>query len=146
MRSCEFLSDDAHLVTCGGRDCAIIVWAFEARADAEGAGVIDTLKGEGQLYGSDPDVKTVHMTEDDRSRHPDLRDGSRYAAIASLPMVLILSSAVWCRPVCWSRLLYPQTAYILLLLFCQCRWDQDLKMDRTKNGSSEAIMSMENTG
>lgn len=83
MRNCEFLSDDTHFVTCGGQDCAIILWAFEARADAEGAGVIDPRKGGGQLYGSDPDVKTVQMTEGDRLRHPDLRDGSRYAAIAS---------------------------------------------------------------
>ena len=30
--------------------------------------------GGGGLYSDDPDVETVTMNEEDRSRHPDLRD------------------------------------------------------------------------
>ncbi|CAM9957331.1 unnamed protein product, partial [Hapterophycus canaliculatus] len=39
VRNCGFLADDASLVTSGGRDCAVLLWAFEARANGEGAGV-----------------------------------------------------------------------------------------------------------
>lgn len=77
MRNCSFLADDGSFVSSGGGDCAILLWAFEARADAEGAGVIDassaTAGGRG-LYADDPDVETVTMTDEDRSHHPDLKD------------------------------------------------------------------------
>lgn len=94
MRNCGFLADDESLVTSGGRDCALLLWAFEARADAEGAGmVVDSTSsssradgsgsgrgkggGERDLYEDDPDVETIAVAEEDRLRHPDLRDLSR---------------------------------------------------------------------
>ncbi len=79
MRNCRFLADDGSLITSGGRDCAVFLWAFEARADAEGAGMIgdSATMGSDQFFTDDPDVETVVMADEDRSRHPDLRDLSR---------------------------------------------------------------------
>lgn len=99
MRNCVFLADDESLVTSGGRDCAVLLWAFEARADAEGAGMSKAggsssgyasektggaRKGNGHsgaaardIFADDPEVETIVMAEEDRSRHPDLRDLSR---------------------------------------------------------------------
>jgi len=79
VRNCSFLADDGSLITSGGRDCAVFLWAFEARADAEGAGVIgasSTIGGD-HVFTDDPDVETVVMADEDRLRHPDLRDLSR---------------------------------------------------------------------
>lgn len=80
MRNCDFLADDGSLVTSGGRDCAILLWSFEAKADAEGAGMggSSSTNGEGgDQFADDPDVETLVMAEDDRLHHPDLRDLSR---------------------------------------------------------------------
>ncbi|CAM9122646.1 unnamed protein product [Ascophyllum nodosum] len=80
VRNCGFLVDDASLVSSGGRDCAVMLWAFEARAGAEGVGLVDSQKGTGELYlyGNDPEVETVLMTEEDRLHHPDLKDLFRW--------------------------------------------------------------------
>lgn len=80
VRSCNFLADDESLVTSGGRDCAIFLWYFEARADAEGAGMAgasSTNRGEDDRFADDPDVETLVMADEDRLHHPDLRDLSR---------------------------------------------------------------------
>lgn len=78
MRNCSFLADDGSFVSSGGGDCAILLWAFEARADAEGAGLTDassaTEGGRDAPYTDDPDVETVTMTNEDRLHHPDLKD------------------------------------------------------------------------
>lgn len=80
VRNCGFLADDGSLVTSGGRDCAVLLWAFEARADAEGAGMADSSSmngGDKYVLADDPEVETVVMADEDRARHPDLRDLSR---------------------------------------------------------------------
>eukprot|EP00752_Nemacystus_decipiens_P004400 g4020.t2 len=102
VRNCGFLADDRSLVTSGGRDCAILLWSFEARADAEGAGMASSSSANGgrdDQFTDDPDVETLVMADEDRLHHPDLRDLSR--------------------------------------------WDQDRKVDLTKNGGSEAKICME---
>lgn len=80
MRNCSFLADDGSLVTSGGQDCAIFLWSFEARADAEGAGIVGSSSTNGgghDQFTDDPDVETLVMADEDRLHHPDLRDLSR---------------------------------------------------------------------
>lgn len=80
VRNCGFLADDGSLVTSGGRDCAILLWSFEAKADAEGAGVAGyspTNGGGDDHFTDDPDVETLVMADEERLHHPDLRDLSR---------------------------------------------------------------------
>lgn len=76
VRNCFFLADDQSLVSSGGRDCAVLLWGFEARADCEGKGMADSssAKGGRELYTDDPEVETVVMADSDRLHHPDLRD------------------------------------------------------------------------
>ncbi|CAN0063286.1 unnamed protein product [Pylaiella littoralis] len=77
VRNCSFLADDRSLVTSGGRDCAVLLWAFEPRADAEGVGVVDSYSTNGgvkYVLEDDPEVETVVMADEDRARHPDLKD------------------------------------------------------------------------
>lgn len=77
VRNCSFLTDDNSLVTSGGRDCALLLWGFEARADGEGAGTDEFSSKDRELLLTDVEVETVMIADNERLQHPDLKDLSR---------------------------------------------------------------------
>ncbi|CAM9100029.1 unnamed protein product [Discosporangium mesarthrocarpum] len=72
VQNSHFLADDRHLITCGGRDCALMQWRFQPRANAEGEGLISN--GKTSLSDIDIEVDTVKMEVEERLHYTDLKD------------------------------------------------------------------------
>ena len=147
VRNCGFLVDDASLVSSGGRDCAVMLWAFEARAGAEGVGLVDSQKGTGELYlyGNDPEVETVLMTEEDRLHHPDLKDLFRYVHLEfSYPAILQVchDRRVSTSDACEAGDVYKlatSSIHVLFHAFHVCVAIGCLGSSRTCEGASESV-------
>ncbi|CAM9222867.1 unnamed protein product [Choristocarpus tenellus] len=88
LRNSQFLANDGLLITCGGRDCAIMQWTFQPQASVEGAWGNDTEKAT-SLSGIDIDIEVqdVKMEDEERLHYIDLKDRSRWDQGRSLDRI-----------------------------------------------------------